>query len=83
MSDSVLIANTDLIISTHNATRNQTDLETNQLIPGTIAFNNLLADITSKIPSDGGTRFYDKSALNHIHTEYQFNPNFATIKDWC
>ncbi|MGY8951700.1 MAG: TonB-dependent receptor domain-containing protein, partial [Flavobacteriales bacterium] len=79
-SDSVLIANTDLIISTHDATRNQTDLKTNQLIPGTIAFNNLLADITSKIPSDGGTRFYDKSALNHIHTEYQFNPNFATIK---
>jgi len=80
MSDSVMIANTDLIIATHNDTRHQTDLETNRLIPGTIAFNDMLAEITSKIPSDGGTRFYDKSALNHIHTEYQFNPDFATIK---
>ena len=40
----------------------------------------MLAEITSKIPIEGGTGFYDKSALNHIHTEYQFNPNFATIK---
>jgi iron complex outermembrane receptor protein len=80
MSDSVLIANTDLIISTHDATRHQTDLETNRLVPGTVAFNEMLAEITSKIPSDGGTRFHDKSALNHIHTEYQFNPDFATIK---
>jgi hypothetical protein len=70
MSDSVLIANTDLIISTHDATRNQTDLETNRLVPGSIAFNDKLEEITSKIPSDGGTGFYDKSALNHIHGEY-------------
>ena len=80
MSDSVMIANTDLIIATHDATRSQTDLETNRLVPGTVAFENILADITSKISSDGGTRFYDKSALNHIHTEYQFNPDFATMK---
>ena len=70
MSDSVLIANTDLIIATHDATRNQTDLETNRLVPGSIAFNDKLVEITSKIPSDGGTGFYDKSALNHIHGEY-------------
>lgn len=80
MSDSVMIANTDLIIATHDATRSQTDLETNRLVPGTVAFENILADITSKIASEGGTRFYDKSALNHIHTEYQFNPDFATMK---
>jgi len=80
MSDSVLIANTDQIIATHEATRSQTDLETNQLVPGTVAFENILADITSKISSEEGTRFYDKSALNHIHAEYQFNPNFSTIK---
>ena len=80
MSDSSLNANAEEIIATHNATRAQTDLETNRLLPGTTAFNDMLADITSKIPSDGGTRFYDKSALNHIHTEYQFNPDFATIK---
>jgi len=80
LSDSTINANTDIIIAAHNATRNQTDLETNRLIPGTVAFNDKLAEITSKIPIYGGTGFYDKSALNHIHTEYQFNPDFATIK---
>ena len=81
MSDSVLIANTDLIISTHDATRHQTDLETNRLIPGTVAFNDMLVEITSKIPSDGGTGFYDKSALNHIHGEYfLINNGYEKIK---
>ncbi len=80
MSDSVLNANTDETIATHDANRNQTDLETNRLIPGTDEFNKIFTEITSKIASDGGTRFYDKSALNHIHSEYQFNPDFATIK---
>ena len=73
MSDSVINANTDLIIAAHDATRAQTDLATNRLVPGTEAFNEKLEEITSKIPIDGGTGFYDKSALNHIHTEYQFN----------
>ncbi|HIG32229.1 MAG TPA: TonB-dependent receptor [Flavobacteriales bacterium] len=80
MSDSVLNANAEEIIATHDATRAQTDLETNRLVPGTTAFNEMLAEITSKIPSDGGTGFYDKSSLNHIHSEYQFHPDFATIK---
>ncbi len=80
MSDSVLNANAEEIIATHDDARAQTDLETNRLVPGTTAFNEMLAEITSKIPSDGGTGFYDKSALNHIHSEYQFHPDFATIK---
>ena len=70
MSDSVLNANAEEIIATHDDARAQTDLETNRLVPGTTAFNEMLAEITSKIPSDGGTGFYDKSALNHIHGEY-------------
>jgi outer membrane cobalamin receptor len=80
LTDSVINANTDIIIAAHVATRTQTDLATNRLVPGTEAFNNKLAEITSKIPIDGGTGFYDKSSLSHIHTEYQFNPDFATIK---
>ncbi|MFT5250766.1 MAG: iron complex outermembrane receptor protein [bacterium] len=80
LSDSVINANTDIFIAAHDATRAQTDLETNRLVPGTEAFNEKLADITSKIPLDGGTGFYDKSSLSHIHTEYQFNPDFATFK---
>ncbi|MBC8398130.1 MAG: TonB-dependent receptor [Flavobacteriales bacterium] len=81
MSDSALNANAEEIIATHNATRAQTDLETNRLVPGTTAFNDMLADITSKIPSDGGTGFYDKSALNHIHGEYfLINNGYEKIK---
>jgi iron complex outermembrane receptor protein len=70
MSDSVLNANSELIIANHTSVRNLTDLETNRLIPGTADFNEKLAEITSKIPINGGTNFYDKSALNHIHGEY-------------
>jgi len=80
MSDSVINANTDIIIAAHDATRAQTDLATNRLVQGTEAFNEKLSEITSKIPLDGGTGFYDKSALSHIHAEYQFTPDFATIK---
>jgi outer membrane receptor protein involved in Fe transport len=80
MSDSVLNANTEEIIATHDDARAQTDLETNRLVPGTTVFNEMLTEITSKIPIEGGTGFYDKSALNHIHSEYQFNTDFATIK---
>ena len=80
MSDSVLVANTEELLSTHNFVRNQTDLLTNRLVPGTEEFENALNDITSKIPIEGGTSFYDKSALNHIHSEYHFNPNFSKIK---
>jgi len=80
ISDSVINTNTDIIIAAHDATRNQTDFKTGRLVPGTDAFNEQLAEITSKIPLYGGTGFYDKSALSHIHTEYQFNPNHTSIK---
>ena len=69
-SDSVINANSDLIISNHSSVRDLTDLETNRLVPGTNAFKEAFEDITSKIASEGGTGFYDKSALNHIHAEY-------------
>ena len=79
--DSVLNANTDLIIANHGTVRDLTDLESNRLLPGTEEFKAALEDITSKTAYlHGGTGFYDKSALNHIHSEYQFNPDFATIK---
>ena len=80
ISDSVLNANTDIIIAAHDATRNQTDLETGRLVPGTDEFDAMLKEITSKTSLEGGAGFYDKSALNHIHSEYQFNPEFGKIK---
>ena len=80
LSDSVLNANAEEIIALHELTRYQTDLETNRLISGTEEFTNALNDITSRIPIEGGTGFYDKSALNHLHGEYQLDPKFASIR---
>ncbi|HPQ20367.1 MAG TPA: carboxypeptidase-like regulatory domain-containing protein [Saprospiraceae bacterium] len=42
--------------------------------PGTERFQTAFDSITSLLSnSEGGTRFYDKSALFHAHGEYQFN----------
>lgn len=48
------------------------------LEPGTNEFQNAFDDIISRIAySEGGTRFYDKSALFHAHGEYKFNDLYA------
>ncbi|WP_235295946.1 TonB-dependent receptor [Portibacter marinus] len=49
--------------------------ETNDfLIPGSSEFENAFNDITGRIAnSEGGTKFFDKSALTHLHGEYKFN----------
>lgn len=48
--------------------------------PGTAAFDSLLNYITSHNSfGEGGTRFYDKSALYHVHGEYKFKPSFMDI----
>lgn len=42
--------------------------------PGTEAFQNQFNSITSRISfAEGGTRFFDRSALVHGHGEYKFN----------
>lgn len=44
------------------------------LIPGTAAFDSALTSVTSRETfAGGGSKFYDKSALAHIHGEYKFN----------
>ena len=44
------------------------------LQPGTAAFDSALTAITSKETfAQGGSRFYDKSALYHAHAEYKFD----------
>jgi outer membrane receptor protein involved in Fe transport len=47
--------------------------------PGTPEFNAAFNEITSRYNNDeGGTRFYDKSALYHVHGEYTFTPAFIS-----
>jgi iron complex outermembrane receptor protein len=44
--------------------------------PGTARFDSLFNSIVSRKNTEGGTRFYDKSALYHAHGEYRFSSRF-------
>lgn len=47
------------------------------LYPGTARFDSVFTDITSRYNNnEGGTRFFDKSALYHAHGEYTLTPGF-------
>lgn len=47
------------------------------LVPGTPEFQREFERITSLKSTEGGTRFYDKSALYHVHGEYRFHPSWT------
>jgi len=57
--------------------------DTNELNPGylvgTSAFDAKLDEITGKLFTEGGSRFYDRSQLRHVMGEYRFKPAFAEI----
>ncbi len=40
--------------------------------PGTARYDSLFRDITSRTFTEGGSRFYDRSALNHLQGEYKY-----------
>ena len=45
--------------------------------PGTQRFDSLFQNVTSRLFTDNGSRFYDKSALYHAQGEYVFDLNFG------
>lgn len=45
--------------------------------PGTERFETVFDSITSLKNTEGGTRFFDQSALYHAHGEYVFNPTWV------
>lgn len=47
--------------------------------PGTQRYDDKLNEIKSKKFTEGGSLFYDRSKLYHVHGEYKFNPVWATI----
>ncbi|MFK8057181.1 MAG: TonB-dependent receptor [Saprospiraceae bacterium] len=52
--------------------RNRPETE-GRYVPGTARFDSAFNAITSRLSSEpGGTRFFDRSALGHIHGEYMF-----------
>ena len=49
------------------------------LVPGTPEFEAAFNDITGRFNNnEQGTRFFDKSALYHVHGEYTFTPGFLS-----
>ena len=76
--ENIFVQNQALLSSLHQQARADADIAL--LVPGTPGFQAAFDSITSRIIGvEGGTRFYDKSALYHIHGEYKFTPEFGTI----
>ncbi|MEM7369629.1 MAG: TonB-dependent receptor [Bacteroidota bacterium] len=62
----------------HAETR--TLIDEGYLVPGSPEFQAAFDSITSLIiTKEGGTKFFDKSALYHLHGEYKFKPSFGEI----
>jgi iron complex outermembrane recepter protein len=76
-ADSVMNVYSDSLVKWHDETRALTDKS--RLVPGTKAFEDAFNDIISKRSGKGGTGFYDKSALYHVHGEYKFTPKLMDI----
>lgn len=59
------------------------NLSTQEILPsyivGTERYDNKLEEIRSKKFTEGGSLFYDKSKLYHVHGEYKFTPVWATV----
>jgi len=46
---------------------------------GTPLFDSMFNDITTRLFNNMGTRFYDRSALYHLHGEYRWQPKNAQV----
>ncbi len=50
------------------------------LVPGSASFDSAFASVTSRETfNGGGSKFFDKSALAHIHGEYKFDLKWAQL----
>ncbi|MEM8909114.1 MAG: TonB-dependent receptor, partial [Bacteroidota bacterium] len=67
-------AATALVANEANPTINTTQ---DYFVPGTDRFNEAFDSITSLRNTEGGTAFYDKSALYHIAGEYKFETDLV------
>jgi iron complex outermembrane receptor protein len=70
-------ANSDKVSELHDETR--TIIDKFRLSPGTAEFDSSFNDITSRLFTENGTRFFDQSALYHLQGEYKFKPKFGII----
>ena len=80
--NSILAQYQDTLAYWHTLVRDNVDDPANPFLdpfvqPGTAQFDSLFNDIVSKSFADGGSRFYDRSALYHVQGEYRFEPQWA------
>ncbi len=81
-ADSTMAIFSDSLSVWHGQARNAADNVLGArpfLRKGTPEFDKEFNNIVSTDVNNGGTRFYDKSALYHIHAEYKFKPTFADV----
>lgn len=76
--------NADTLAALHTLNRNYVDAAGGggtlpRFTEGSGAFDSVFQDITSRLFNDAGTRFYDRSALYHIHGEYKLHPSFGEV----
>lgn len=81
-ADQWLADNQEFLENAHQMARDFVNAPTDELpgrlVPGTPEFQTVFDSIrTSFNNEENGTRFYDKSALYHVHGEKQFSSNFA------
>ncbi|WP_448522230.1 TonB-dependent receptor domain-containing protein [Schleiferia thermophila] len=69
-----LLINRDTLRYMHNRNRRRVEERYGgPLIPGTALFDSLFTYFTSRTFSEGGTKFFDRSALYHIHGQYEWD----------
>lgn len=76
-------ANLDSLQVWHQDNRNQIDSDPRngnpRAEPGTAKFDSLFNDVTGRKFTEGGSRFFDQSALYHAMGEYKFKPKFMDV----
>lgn len=84
-ADAWLAANQGNLMDWHAETQaaadqaNPSNLSTDFLAPGTPEFQTAFDEIVgTNNNEEGGTRFYDRSSLYHLHGEYKFEPKGST-----
>lgn len=82
--DPFLTQNQDIIRSYHQSNLDYTNKskgggKTARYDEGTAAFDSVFNLLTSTKFNEGGTRFFDQSALYHVHGEYKFTPKWANL----
>lgn len=72
----------DSLMLWHGQNRAQVDApggDNDRYEPGTARFDSAAQSIRGRKFTNNGSRFFDKSALYHFHSEYKFKPSWADI----